>query len=68
MNCPNCFEPFRLVADYASHLQRCSPREMHAEISDSLLATLNAATESLDLELGAAEAEAAAELQPIHAG
>ena len=59
MNCPNCSASFRLVADYAAHLQRCRPVEMHAPVSESLLASLNAAAEALDATLGVIEAAAA---------
>ena len=60
MKCPNCSERFRLVADYASHLQRCRPLDVDPAITESLLARLNAATAPLSLELGAIEAEEAA--------
>jgi hypothetical protein len=61
MHCPNCSEAFRLVADYASHLQRCRPLDVDAGVSEWLLAKLNAATESIGLDLGIEEAEEAAE-------
>jgi len=57
MHCPNCSEAFRLVADYASHLQRCRPLDVDAGVSEWLLAKLNAATESIDLDPGIEEAE-----------
>ena len=56
MNCPNCSETFRLVADYGSHVQRCRPVDARAEVPQSLLAQLNAATESLYVEFGVVEA------------
>ena len=56
MNCPNCSERFRLVADYASHLRRCRPLDALPEVSESLLARLNAAAEALYVEFGVAEA------------
>lgn len=59
MNCPNCSESFRLVADYASHLQRCRPVDAHAAVSESLLARLNAAADLLEAEFGVVEAERA---------
>ncbi len=65
MNCPNCSEPFRLCADYASHLQRCRPSDVDPAVTESLLARLNAATASLSLELAAVEAEEAARPQLV---
>lgn len=59
MNCPNCSVTFRLIADYASHLQRCRPVDVGAQVSEWLLAKLNAATESIDVDLGILEAEEA---------
>ncbi len=51
MFCPNCSETFRLVADYASHLQRCRAMGVRIQVSEWLLEKLNAATEAIDLEL-----------------
>lgn len=69
MRCPNCSEPFRLVADYASHLRQCRPMDVIlANVSESLLARLNAAAESLYVEFGVVEAEEAAEPVLVHAG
>ena len=57
MKCPNCSEPFRLVDDYASHLRRCRPLDVTVQVSEWLLAKLNAATESIDIDLGTVVAE-----------
>lgn len=68
MDCPNCFETFRLVADYASHLQECRPSDVNTPVTETLLAGLNAATESLYIEFGVVEADEAAERQLVSAG
>jgi len=62
MFCPNCSETFRLVADYASHVQRCRPLDVTLQVSEWLLAKLNTATEALDLELAYMDEEEAAAL------
>lgn len=60
MNCPNCNETFRLVAEYGSHVQRCRPLDVTLQVSEWLLRKLNAATESIDLELSLIDEEEAA--------
>ena len=62
MNCPNCSETFRLVADYSTHVQRCRPLDVTVQVSEWLLRKLNAATESIDLELSLLFEEEAAAL------
>lgn len=53
MYCPNCNTTFTLRADYADHVQRCRPSEVN--VTDALLARLNAAAARLHEEFDAAE-------------